>query len=81
MEDTIPITRLAVELTALTGKPCPKTYRNLWLSALSGHFPAHQQGSRWYVARDDLTKIAKSLGMMAETPRRQRKGATAQHAA
>ncbi len=60
--ETVALTALPRELTALTGKQAP-SYRKLWSLTVDGRLPAEQINGRYQVRRADLPGIAAMLGL------------------
>ena len=63
----IPLPNLARELHALTGVQ-PPPYSQLSEAAASARFPVQQIGHRWFVCREDLSMVARALGLLEEDP-------------
>jgi hypothetical protein len=61
--DLIPLSVLAREIAALSGKPSPR-YTKLWEWTVSGMIPATQISVRWFINRDDLPAICVQLGLL-----------------
>jgi hypothetical protein len=63
MEKTIGLTDLPRELKTFTGGKT-LSYRMLYQKVLNGALPAgRSSGGRWIIDRDDLPKIAETLGL------------------
>jgi hypothetical protein len=70
--------RLGLEVAALNAVK----HRTIQGAALDGLLPARRQNGRWYVRRDDLPKIAETLGVLPQPrPGRPRKAAPSSSAA
>lgn len=58
----LPLPQAAAELRR---RGHPTTYSALYKGVLNGVVPAHQVNGRWYVAQDDLARIADTLPQAA----------------
>jgi hypothetical protein len=56
------LTDLAAEIEALTGKPCPKTYSQLWKMIVDGRLPSTKVRGKHMV---DVRVAAKTAGLTA----------------
>ena len=72
-DDTIPLTQLPRELSAQFARS--PGYRKLYTRILDGTLPAHQDGSRWLVRREDIPAIAAALGLAPPPTARRRAAA------
>lgn len=68
MHSIVPLTALAQELSALTGRK-PPHYMTLYFAVTSGRIPAERFGGRWVVDRSDLPAIAEKMGLASKLHR------------
>jgi hypothetical protein len=72
-DDAIPLTQLPRELSAQFARS--PGYRKLYAQIIDGKLPAHRDGSRWLIRREDIPAIGAALGLAPQPTAKRRAAA------